>query len=488
MRANASECERMPVPGAAREPPAPNGGAPRAPRVPPRPRFRRASGRCCPRAAPLPPSPPLSWPQTQPGLAARSPNQRRIPGAPRRLKPPLTMVCSSPVPRSPGSGQGSAQPDLLWLAELTGAHLGLAPISQDPEDRCSIWENLVSLVDFQSPGFPLTSEELGHYMDIPRSAASSPGTASVGRAVTPPGHPGDIDYRTNGHVKPPYSYATLICMAMEASQQPKLTLAAICKWISDNFCYFRRAHPSWQSSIRHNLCINKRFVKVPREKGEPGRGAFWKLHPQYAQWLRSSTLKGHRALAEPVPPSRRAQQCPRRAPSPAGTATRGGLEVGAELQRLLREFEEFESSQRWSPAEQRGAQQSQQPWAEAPWVPGCAQACQEAPGELTELKGSTEWEALLDAEPGELCALGQPGAFPLPPGRARGCPQALPEPGPAKPGLDETLMATAFLEAAWHDEMRGSVPGCVPGEQGAANLQGTREIMDWDSLAHLRLY
>ncbi|XP_058677965.1 forkhead box protein J1-like [Ammospiza caudacuta] len=411
------------------------------------------------------------------------------------------MVCSSPVPRAQSSGQDErrgAQPDLLWLAELTGAHLGLAPISQDPEDRCSIWENLVSLVDFQSPGFPLTSEELGHYMDIPRSAASSPGTASVARAVTPPGHPGDVDYRTNGHVKPPYSYATLICMAMEASQQPKLTLAAICKWISDNFCYFRRAHPSWQSSIRHNLCINKRFVKVPREKGEPGRGAFWKLHPQYAQWLKSSTLKGHRALPDPVPSSRRAQPCPRRVPSPAGTATvtaaRGGLEVGAELQRLLREFEEFESSHRWSPAENRGAQQSQQPWAEAPWVPGCAQGCQEAPGELTELKGSTEWEALLDVpvEQGEFCALGQPGTFSLRPSRARGWPQALPEPSPAKPGLDETLMATAFLEAAWHEEMRGSVPGCVPGcvpaEQGAGNLQGSREIVDWDSLAHLRLY
>ncbi|NWZ94762.1 FOXJ1 protein, partial [Nesospiza acunhae] len=343
---------------------------------------------------------------------------------------------------------------------------------------------------FQSPGFPLTSEELCHYIDIPRSPASSPATASLARAVTPPGPPGDIDYRTNSHVKPPYSYATLICMAMEASQQPKLTLAAICKWIRDNFCYFRHAHPSWQSSIRHNLCINKRFVKVPREKGEPGRGAFWKLHPQYAQWLKSSTLKGHRALPEPVPASRRAQQGPRCVPSPAGTATatRGGLEVGAELQRLLREFEEFESSHRWSPVENRGAQQSQQPWAEVPWAPSCAQGCQEGPGELTELKGSTEWEALLDApvEQGEVCALGQPGTFPLHPSRARGWPQALPEPSPAKPGLDETLMATAFLEAAWHEEMRGNLPGCIPGEPAAANFQASRELMDWDSLAHLR--
>ncbi|NXH06348.1 FOXJ1 protein, partial [Loxia leucoptera] len=281
----------------------------------------------------------------------------------------------------------------------------------------------------------------------------------------PPVPPGDVDYRTNGRVKPPYSYATLICMAMEASQQPKLTLAAICKWISDNFCYFRRAHPSWQSSIRHNLCINKRFVKVPREKGEPGRGAFWKLHPQYAQWLRSSTLRG-RFFEQEKPNPRgkglfeRAQQGPRRVPSPAVTVTaRGGLEVGAELQRLLQEFEEFESSQRWSPEEPRGGQQGQQPWPEVSWPPSCAPAGQEGPGELTELKGSTEWEALLDAhaEPGDFSALGQlpgasqPGALPLHPSRPQGWPQTLPEPSPTKEGPDETLMATAFLEAAWHE-------------------------------------
>uniref|UniRef100_A0A803VXS9 Forkhead box protein G1 n=1 Tax=Ficedula albicollis TaxID=59894 RepID=A0A803VXS9_FICAL len=139
------------------------------------------------------------------------------------------------------------------------------------------------------------TSELCHYIDIPPSPASS-----AALPLSPP-LPGDTDYKNNAHLKPPYSYATLICMAMEASEEPKLTLAAICKWISDNFCYFRRAHPTWQSSIRHNLCINKRFVKVPREKGEPGRGAFWKLHPQYAEWLRSGTPKGRGTPPERVP-------------------------------------------------------------------------------------------------------------------------------------------------------------------------------------------
>lgn len=162
------------------------------------------------------------------------------------------MVCSSPAlgaqeqPSCSQDERPGAEPELLWLANLMGAHLGLVPILQDPEDRCSIWENLVSLVDFQCPGFPLSAGELCHYIDIPRSPASSGASAVTATLALSPPLPGDMDYKNNAHLKPPYSYATLIRMAMEASKEPKLTLAAICKWISDNFCYFRRAHPTWQ--------------------------------------------------------------------------------------------------------------------------------------------------------------------------------------------------------------------------------------------------
>ncbi|NXX28153.1 FOXJ1 protein, partial [Nicator chloris] len=374
---------------------------------------------------------------------------------------------------------------------------------------------------FQCPGFPLTAEELSHYIDIPRTPSSSSSSSSACRsAVTvtlppaaswPPRPPGDIDYRTNAHVKPPYSYATLICMAMEASKKPKLTLAAICKWIRDNFCYFRRAHPSWQSSIRHNLCINKRFVKVPREKGEPGRGAFWKLHPQYAEWLKNSTSGGRGTLPEHIPPasSRRGQQGARRVLSPA-CSSQSGLEVSAELQRLLREFEEFESSHNWNPLENEAEQQLEQHWptppSEASWLPSCASGAQEELGELTELKGSTDWEALLNpsSEQGDFSTLehlqlspsSPPEAFPLHPTRAQGQQlgwpqeqqQFLPEPSPTKPGLDETLMATAFLEAAWHEDTRENLSNCIPMEQGAENIQASLpsgDVMDWDSLADL---
>lgn len=55
-----------------------------------------------------------------------------------------------------------------------------------------------------------------------------------------------IDYKTNPHYKPPYSYATLICMAMKEANLPKMTLSSIYRWITDNFVYYKHADQSWQ--------------------------------------------------------------------------------------------------------------------------------------------------------------------------------------------------------------------------------------------------
>uniref|UniRef100_A0A663LJW4 Fork-head domain-containing protein n=1 Tax=Athene cunicularia TaxID=194338 RepID=A0A663LJW4_ATHCN len=107
---------------------------------------------------------------------------------------------------------------------------------------------------------------------------------------------------TNPHVKPPYSYATLICMAMEASAKP-ITLSDIYQWISNNFCYFRHADPTWQNSIRRNLSLQKRFIRVPREKGDPGKGGFWKLDPQYSDQLKNGGSRKRRMTPVQLQPA-----------------------------------------------------------------------------------------------------------------------------------------------------------------------------------------
>ena len=69
--------------------------------------------------------------------------------------------------------------------------------------------------------------------------------------VAPSTSPGldKIDYKTNPCVKPPYSYATLICMAMKETKKNKITLAGIYTWITENFMYYKVADPSWQVCV-----------------------------------------------------------------------------------------------------------------------------------------------------------------------------------------------------------------------------------------------
>ncbi|KAK2907428.1 forkhead box protein J1-A-like [Channa argus] len=154
--------------------------------------------------------------------------------------------------------------------------------------------------------------------------------------------PDEVDYNTNVHIKPPYSYATLICMAMKASKKIKIPPSCIYKWITDNFCYYRHADPTWQNSIRHTLSINKCFIKVPRQKDEPGKGGFWKLDPQYAERLLSGNYKKRRMSPVQINPALQNRLRVNVQPEPRGpcSPTEGELCINPDSQKLLREFEE----------------------------------------------------------------------------------------------------------------------------------------------------
>ncbi|XP_062857078.1 forkhead box protein A2-like [Trichomycterus rosablanca] len=95
------------------------------------------------------------------------------------------------------------------------------------------------------------------------------------------GRPRDIKgyRRSYTHAKPPYSYISLITMAIQQSSSKMLTLNEIYQWIMDLFPFYRQNQQRWQNSVRHSLSFNDCFLKVSRSPDKPGKGSFWTLHP-----------------------------------------------------------------------------------------------------------------------------------------------------------------------------------------------------------------
>uniref|UniRef100_A0A8C1BA13 Forkhead box protein K2 n=1 Tax=Cyprinus carpio carpio TaxID=630221 RepID=A0A8C1BA13_CYPCA len=99
--------------------------------------------------------------------------------------------------------------------------------------------------------------------------------------------------------KPPYSYAQLIVQAITLAQDKQLTLNGIYTHITKNYPYYRTADKGWQNSIRHNLSLNRYFLKVPRSQEEPGKGSFWRIDPSSESKLVEQAFRKRRPRGVP---------------------------------------------------------------------------------------------------------------------------------------------------------------------------------------------
>nr|XP_031531768.1 forkhead box protein K2 [Vicugna pacos] len=99
--------------------------------------------------------------------------------------------------------------------------------------------------------------------------------------------------------KPPYSYAQLIVQAITMAPDRQLTLNGIYTHITKNYPYYRTADKGWQNSIRHNLSLNRYFIKVPRSQEEPGKGSFWRIDPASESKLIEQAFRKRRPRGVP---------------------------------------------------------------------------------------------------------------------------------------------------------------------------------------------
>ncbi|XP_072225549.1 forkhead box protein J1-A [Leuresthes tenuis] len=360
------------------------------------------------------------------------------------------------------------QPHLFGPQQL-GSDAPASPLAGDPA----------------SIGMPLTPGK-------PTAAAYSRMQSLPG--IVAHGHcPDEVDYKTNAHIKPPYSYATLICMAMQASKKSKITLSCIYKWITDNFCYYRYADPTWQNSIRHNLSLNKCFIKVPRQKDEPGKGGFWKIDPQYAERLLSGAYKKRRMPPVQINPALQNRLRVNLQPQSRGPCSPAGGQIGfcvnPESQRLLQEFEEVTGAdQKWDPHLAEGTMLGSWPVirgrsghkrklgsrngaTKAARRSSSPLLCVDEQREVGPLKGDFDWDALLDsALSGELSLDGGEPLSPIMKEEELTVRGTHVSPAVAPTGSvdilvsedqringasdfdEETFLATAFLEAPWPEE------------------------------------
>lgn len=99
--------------------------------------------------------------------------------------------------------------------------------------------------------------------------------------------------------RPPFSYSSLIAQAIASAPEGRMTLREIYTWISNAYPDLYSMEGSegsgWQNTVRHNLSLNKAFIKVARtaqdiydscSSGLPnlsqqarGKGGWWMLDP-----------------------------------------------------------------------------------------------------------------------------------------------------------------------------------------------------------------
>lgn len=101
------------------------------------------------------------------------------------------------------------------------------------------------------------------------------------------------------HEKPPFSYITLIAMAIKARPNKKATLQQINDWLINNFVFFRGDYNGWKNSVRHNLSLNDCFTKILRDPSRPwGKDNYWTISKKCSYIFKDGVFRRRKKIKE----------------------------------------------------------------------------------------------------------------------------------------------------------------------------------------------
>lgn len=194
--------------------------------------------------------------------------------------------------------QASMPPQSALFTTFSTLNSDSAKENQHPEDPSN-----GSFADFPEPSYDSKAPTKRTLMEAaPLKERSVKKQKREGAPVHHLPAPHEMAPIEDDGTKPPYSYATLIGMSILRAPNRRLTLAQIYKWISDTFSYYKNTDPGWQNSIRHNLSLNKAFIKQERPKDDPGKGNYWAIEPgMEMQFLKDKQVRRATMSSLPLP-------------------------------------------------------------------------------------------------------------------------------------------------------------------------------------------
>ncbi|XP_051501673.1 forkhead box protein O3B [Myxocyprinus asiaticus] len=184
--------------------------------------------------------------------------------------------CTWPLPESSSVKPASHDTDIIPEEEDEEDDSAMAinangTGAREDSGSPSLAEGLLVTSGQENMGSPLSSQS-------PPATTSSPGVSGQGSQQQTP-RKSSARRNAWGNL----SYADLITKAIESAPDKRLTLSQIYDWMVRSVPYFKdkgdsNSSAGWKNSIRHNLSLHSRFIRVQNEG--TGKSSWWMINPE----------------------------------------------------------------------------------------------------------------------------------------------------------------------------------------------------------------